>query len=132
MANPYKTAEEKKKKAPGGAAAPQEEVKAEGVVTTPPEPEEPQEAPETPVSAPVVEPEAVTEEEKAFVEQPPAHVRSLLEDLIPKEKKPKRGTYGFYLDSDVHDELVRLTKASKADNKSVYLNALLRRVFFGE
>lgn len=134
MANLYKKAAERKKVVPGGAGRPQDEQK-ETAVVTPAEPETQQEAPEAPVSEPITEPVAEATEEKP-VEDPveerePAPVRLILEDLIPKKKKPKRGTDGFYLDSDVHDELVRLAKQSKA-NKSEVLNALLRRVLFDE
>jgi len=107
---------------------PQDEAQDPGAVTTPAEPEKPQEAPETTVSEPVSEPVA----EPAAEEPTAAPVRNILEDLIPKGKKPVRGTYGFYLDEDVHAELLRLTKLSKAKNKSVFLNALLRRVLFDE
>lgn len=94
-----------------------EQAKEEQAVTVPSEVEKPQEAQETPVSD--------------DAEQEPV-ASSILTDLIPKQKKPKRNTYGFYLDDDVIAELIRLTKQTKAKNKSVFLNALLRRVFFGE
>lgn len=91
-----------------------EQPEAEGdVVTTPT-------APEAPVPSETAEQPA----------EKPA-VNDILADLIPKKPKPKPDTYGFYLDSDVHDELVKLAKANKT-NKSKYLNALLRRVLFGE
>lgn len=127
MSNLYKKAAERKKVVPGGAGKPQEAQNEETAVVTPEEPETAQAAPEAPVSEPISEELA---EEKA-AEQDPAPVRLILEDLIPKKKKPKRGTYGFYLDSDVHDELVKIAKQSKT-NKSEVLNALLRRVLFDE
>lgn len=125
MANPYKEAEEKKRleaerrkqeeAAKKAAQEAQDEPEAQGVVTTPGTKEKAQE------TAPEPETEPVTN----------APLKSdLLADLIPK-KKPKLDTYGFYLDSDVHDELVKLAKANKT-NKSKFLNALLRRVLFGE
>ena len=128
MANPYKTAEEKKKKAPGGTRKPEDVQETAGVVTTPAEPETKQEPGKSSESELVLEQEEKTEEK----EQATAPVTNILADLIPKDKKPVRETYGFYLDKDVHDELIRLTKQSKAKNKSVFLNALLRRVFFGD
>ena len=139
MANLYKKAAERKKVVPGGAGKPQGEQNEETAGVTPEEPETPQAAPEAPVSEPITETvtEVVTEEvtekpaEEKVEEQDPAPIRYLLEDLIPKKKKPKRGTYGFYLDSDVHDELVKLAKQTKT-NKSDVLNTLLRRVLFDE
>lgn len=124
MANLYKTAAERKKIVPGGAVEPQEEVKQEEVVVTPAEPEKPAEV--------KIEPAAELEKAPEAVEEAAAAAPvDLLADLIPQKKKPRPETYGFYLDSDVHDELVKLAKANKT-NKSRYLNALLRRVFFGE
>ena len=126
--NPYKAAEEARKKAEeakkkaqeGG----QEPPKTEEVVVTPAEPEKPAEAKIGPAAEPEKAPEVAEE-------APAAAPVDLLADLIPQKKKPRPETYGFYLDSDVHDELVKLAKANKT-NKSRYLNALLRRVFFGE
>lgn len=135
MSNLYKKAAERKKVVPGGAGKPQDAQNKEAAVVTPEEPETAQAAPEAPVSEPVTEPAAEVAEEKPVEEKTaepdPAPVRLILEDLIPKKKKPKRGTYGFYLDSDVHDELVKIAKQSKT-NKSEVLNALLRRVLFDE
>lgn len=130
MSNLYKKAAERKKVVPGGAGKPQGAQNEEAAVVTPEEPETAQTAPEVPVSEPIVEP-VVEAAEQPVEEQDPAPVRLILEDLIPKKKKPKRGTYGFYLDSDVHDELVKIAKQSKT-NKSEVLNALLRRVLFDE
>lgn len=126
MSNLYKKAAERKKVVPGGAGKPQDAQNEEAAVTTPEEPETAQAAPEAPVAEPIFEPV-----EETTAEPDPAPVRLILEDLIPKKKKPKRGTYGFYLDSDVHDELVKIAKQSKA-NKSEVLNTLLRRVLFDE
>ncbi len=134
MSNLYKKAAERKKVVPGGAGKPQGAQNEEAAVVTPEEPETAQTAPEAPVSEPIVEPVVEAAEkpaEEKVEEQDPAPVRLILEDLIPKKKKPKRGTYGFYLDSDVHDELVKIAKQSKT-NKSEVLNALLRRVLFDE
>lgn len=134
MANPYKTAEKAKKKPP---VKPQEELKVEGVVTAPAELEMAQEATQEAAVEPVAKVETPEEEkrlvpdevEPAAPAEPPAV--NILADLIPKKKKPRPETYGFYLDSDVHEELVRLAKANKT-NKSRFLNALLRRVLFNE
>ena len=123
MANIYKDSDKRKKVVPGGAGKPQDAPETPEVVPTPAKPEPAQVAPSEPVAEPVIEPLA---EEKA-----PAPVADILADLLP-DKKPTRDTYGFYLDKDVHDELVRLTKQTKAKNKSVFLNALLRRVLFNE
>lgn len=134
MSNLYKKAAERKKVVPGGAGKPQDAQNEGAAVVTPEEHETAQTAPEAPVSEPIVEPVVEAAEkpaEEKVEEQDPAPVRLILEDLIPKKKKPKRGTYGFYLDSDVHDELVKIAKQSKT-NKSEVLNALLRRVLFDE
>lgn len=135
MANPYKEAEKNKKKPPARSQEAQGAQNEETAVVTPAEPETQQEAKEAPVSEPVTEQAAEVAEEKPVEEKTAepdsAPVRLILEDLIPKKKKPKRGTYGFYLDSDVHDELVKIAKQSKT-NKSEVLNALLRRVLFDE
>lgn len=127
MANLYKDADKRRKVIPGGAGKPQEPAKEEEAVTTPAEPEKAQEAVPVAENEPVQE-QAESVEEKEAEQQPAV---DLLADLIPQKKKPKPETYGFYLDSDVHDELVRLAKANKT-NKSKFLNALLRRVLFNE
>lgn len=96
------------------------------------------EAGEALTSVPVAEvpkeeekPEGIPPEPMNEPEPKPEPVANILADLIPQKPKPKPETYGFYLDSDVHDELVRLAKANKT-NKSKFLNALLRRVLFNE
>ena len=76
---------------------------------------------------PVEKQEEKVEEKK---ERPESPINDILLDLVTKAK-PKQETYGFYLDNDVHDEIVRLAKQSKT-NKSRYLNALLRRILFNE
>jgi len=133
MANIYKDSDKRKKVVPGGGQKPQEETKAEEVVTAPAEPESVQEATQEAPAEPVAKVETPEEEKQPVSEEvePPAPAANLLADLIPQKKKPKPETYGFYLDSDVHDELVKLAKANKT-NKSRFLNALLRRVLFNE
>ena len=123
MANLYKDADKRRKVIPGGGVKTEEETEVnEAVVTTE----------EEPASEPPKAPEQPSEEKKSEPAQPdPAPVNDILADLIPKKPKPKPETYGFYLDSDVHDELVKLAKANKT-NKSKFLNALLRRVLFNE
>ena len=123
MGNLYKDADKRRKVIPGGVKTGEEPEVKEAVVTT----EEPV------VSEPPKEPEQPSEEKKSEPAQPEpaAPVNDILADLIPKKPKPKPETYGFYLDSDVHDELVKLAKANKT-NKSKFLNALLRRVLFNE
>ena len=135
MANPYKEAEKNKKKPPARSQEAQDAQKEEAAVVTPGEPEAQQEAKEAPVSEPVPEQAAEVAEEKPVEEKTaepdPAPVRLILEDLFTEEKNPGSATYGFYLDNDVHAELIRLAKKSKM-NKSRFLNKLLRRVLFNE
>ena len=125
MANLYKDADKRRRVAPGGAQKTQEEPKAEEVVTTPAEPEIAQEAPSVPVSEPI------TEQAETPKVQEPAPAQNLLDTLIIEKKKPSRATYGFYLDDDIHEAIVKAAKKNKV-SKSEIVNKLLRRAIFGE